>query len=86
MPRPSPVSRQVAYVHAFFIGLVCVQFGVLAALGTGQLLAGSPLARGVLIAAALFWAAGSAPSWWSSTIGAECFPIVISQGARACPS
>ena len=55
MRRLSLVNRQVAYVHAFFIGLACVQFGLLAWLGAGQLLAGSPLARGVLLAAAVFW-------------------------------
>ena len=55
MRRLSLVNRQVSYLHAFFIGLACIQFGLLAWLGAGQLLTGSPLARGVLVAAAVFW-------------------------------
>jgi hypothetical protein len=49
------LTRQVIYVHTYFVGLACVLFGLLAALAGAELLAGGALARAVLAAAVAFW-------------------------------
>jgi hypothetical protein len=49
------ISRQVIYVHTYFIGLACVLFGLLATLAHAELLAGGTLARAVLAGAVVFW-------------------------------
>lgn len=51
------LSRQLVWVHGVFIVLVIVGFGLLSILFAGELVTGTPLARGVCIFIALFWAA-----------------------------
>jgi hypothetical protein len=51
----SALSRQVAYVHAGFIGLMCVLFGSLPLLLPGALLSGGSLAAAVLTGYVVFW-------------------------------
>jgi hypothetical protein len=51
------LSRQLVWVHGAFIVLVIVGFGLLSVLLAGELSAGTPLARGVCLFIALFWAA-----------------------------
>jgi hypothetical protein len=55
MRRLSLLNRQISYVHTFFIGLMCIQFGLLAALAGRELLTGAPLAQAVLGASVVFW-------------------------------
>ena len=51
------LSRQLVWVHGAFIVLVIIGFGLLSILFAGDLVAGSPLARGVCLFISLFWAA-----------------------------
>ncbi len=51
------LSRQLVWVHGVFIVLVIVGFGLISILFAGELVTGTPLARGVCIFIALFWAA-----------------------------
>jgi hypothetical protein len=53
----SPLNREVSYVHCFFIGLMCVLWGLLPLTARQALLEPSPVTRLVLIAAVIFWAA-----------------------------
>ncbi len=55
MTRLSMLNRQISCVHAFFIGLACVQFGLLALVAPADLLRGGHLARAVLVGAVAFW-------------------------------
>jgi hypothetical protein len=55
MTRLSLLNRQVSYVHTFFIGMACVQFGLLALFAHAELLRGGHLARAVLTGAVAFW-------------------------------
>ncbi len=55
MTRLSMLNRQISYVHAFFIGMACVQFGLLALVAHADLLRGGHLARAVLVGAVAFW-------------------------------
>lgn len=57
LARLSLVNRQIFLVHTFFIVLVLIMMGVLSLLFGTLLLPGSPLARVVLGALALFWIA-----------------------------
>lgn len=52
----SPVSREVSYVHCFFIGLTCLLWGLLALLGSRALLEPGTVNRLVLSGAVAFWA------------------------------
>jgi hypothetical protein len=51
-----PLFRQLVWVHGAFIVLVIVGFGMLSVLLPDQLALGTPLARGVCLFIALFWA------------------------------
>jgi hypothetical protein len=53
--RLSPLNRQIFYVHAFFICLVLVLFGLLDLIYTDELLEPGSLARGVLAGITVFW-------------------------------
>jgi hypothetical protein len=52
----SPLTREVSYVHCFFIGLACVLWGLLPLATAGQLLQPGPVTRLVLAGAVVFWA------------------------------
>ena len=49
--------RQLVWVHGAFIVLVIIGFGLLSVVLAGDLASGSPLARGMCLFIALFWAA-----------------------------
>jgi hypothetical protein len=49
------LTRQVASVHVFFIGLTCVLLGLLPLAPAPSLLAGGPLATALLGGQSLFW-------------------------------
>ena len=51
------LSRQLVWVHGAFIVLVIIGFGLLSVLFADELVTGNPLARGVCLFIALFWAA-----------------------------
>ena len=51
------LSRQLVWVHGAFIVIVILGFGLLSVLFADDLVTGSPLARGVCLFIALFWAA-----------------------------
>jgi len=51
------LSRQLVWVHGAFIVLVIIGFGFLSVSFAGDLASGTPLARGVCLFIALFWAA-----------------------------
>jgi hypothetical protein len=51
----SLLTRQVSYVHTYFIGLMCAMFGLVALLFPGELLAGDRLAVPILVAAVAVW-------------------------------
>jgi len=51
------LSRQLVWVHGAFIVLVIIGFGLLSVFFAGDLVTGTPLARGVCLFIALFWAA-----------------------------
>ena len=51
----SLLNRQMFYVHAFFLCLTLVLFGLLNLVRTDELLAGGSLARSVLGGIAVFW-------------------------------
>ena len=53
----SQLSRQLIWVHGVFIVLTIIGFGGLTILFSGDLAAGTPLARAVCGFIALFWAA-----------------------------
>lgn len=53
----SLLTRQIFYVHCFFICLVLVMFGILSSIYTGLLIQPSPLARIILVALTVFWGA-----------------------------
>jgi hypothetical protein len=57
LAKLDPLFRQLVWVHGAFIVLVIVGFGMLSALLSDQLASGTPLARGVCLFIALFWAA-----------------------------
>jgi hypothetical protein len=57
LARLDRLSRQLVWVHGGFIVLVIVAFGVLSVLFAGDLVSGTPLARGVCLFIGLFWAA-----------------------------
>lgn len=52
----SLLTRQIFYVHHFFIALICVLQGILCGLYAPLLLDGSPLARVVSTGLSVFWA------------------------------
>lgn len=52
----SQLNRQVSYVHCFFIGLVCVLWGLLPLTAGAELLRPHPVTRIVLLGAVGFWA------------------------------
>jgi hypothetical protein len=52
-----PLFRQLVWVHGAFIVLIIVGFGTLSILLPNELALGTPLARGVCLFIALFWAA-----------------------------
>lgn len=51
----SLLTRQVSYVHAYFIGLLCAMFGLVAALFPSDLLARDPLVAPILVGAVAVW-------------------------------
>ena len=51
------LSRQLVWVHGLFIVFVIVGFGLLSVLFAGDLVTGTPLARGMCFFIAFFWAA-----------------------------
>ncbi len=55
--RLDPLSRQLIWVHGAFIVLVIIAFGLLSVIFAHDLAAGTPLARGMCLFIALFWAA-----------------------------
>jgi hypothetical protein len=55
LQRVSLMTRQVSYVHTYFIGLMCALFGLLATTLPGDLLAGDRLAAPILAAAVAVW-------------------------------
>lgn len=68
--RVSLLSRQVMYVHTFFIALVVLLMGVLC-LSEAPALAGTALGRRVALGCGIFWAArllaqfvGYSPALW----------------------
>lgn len=52
----SPLTREVSYVHCFFIGLSCVLWGLLPLTAGRLLLQPGPVTRLVLTGAVAFWA------------------------------
>jgi hypothetical protein len=52
----SPLSREVSYVHCYFIGLACLMWGLLPLAAGHALLEPNPITRIVLIGAVVFWA------------------------------
>jgi hypothetical protein len=57
LAKLSLLNRQVFLVHAFFITLVLVLFGLLSLIYTDTILEPGPLARIVLVGLVIFWAA-----------------------------
>ena len=55
LQKVSLLTRQIFYVHTFFIALTVGLMGALALFYTGELLKPSLLARGVLSGLVLFW-------------------------------
>jgi hypothetical protein len=55
--KVSLLTRQIFYVHCFFICLVLIMFGLLSLVCTEALLQPSPLARVVLVGLTIFWGA-----------------------------
>jgi len=51
----SLMTRQVSYVHTYFIGLMCGLFGLVAVLMPGELLSADQLAVPVLVGALVVW-------------------------------
>jgi hypothetical protein len=49
------LTRQVSYAHLFFIGLVCVLFGLLPLALAPELLAGTRLGTALLAGETVFW-------------------------------
>jgi hypothetical protein len=49
------LSRQVVWVHGVFIVLTIIGFGVLTTFSSGELAAGTPLARAICAFIGLFW-------------------------------
>src|SRR4051812_46709356 len=58
------LTRQVFYVHCFFICLVLVLMGVLSIFYAGELLKPSPLSRALLGGMALFWGCRALIQWF----------------------
>ena len=50
------LSREVIWVHHFFLGIVIVSFGAMSVLFAGTLADGAALARALCLVIALFWA------------------------------
>ena len=57
LEKVSLLTRQIFYVHCFFIWLVLVMFGLLSLVYTARLIQPTPLARLILWAFTLFWGA-----------------------------
>lgn len=57
LEKVSLLTRQIFYVHCFFIWLVLVMFGLLSLVYTDLLLQPGPLARIILAAFVVFWGA-----------------------------
>jgi len=55
LQKVSLLTRQIFFVHAFFIALVLVFFGTLSILGAEELARPSFLSRAVLAGFAIFW-------------------------------
>ncbi|MDH6109432.1 hypothetical protein P3T36_000203 [Kitasatospora sp. MAP12-15] len=55
LARSSLLTRQVSYVHLFFIALTCVLLGLLPLFLAPALLAGTPLGTALLAGQTLFW-------------------------------
>lgn len=51
------LSRQIVWVHGIFIVIVIIAFGLLSVLYAGELVAGTPLARGMCLFVSFFWGA-----------------------------
>lgn len=51
------LSRQLVWVHGAFIVLVIIGFGLLSVFFASELVTGTPLAQGVCLFVAIFWAA-----------------------------
>jgi hypothetical protein len=52
----SSLNREVSYVHCYFIGLMCLLWGLLPLTAGAHLLDRDPIARLVLVGAVVFWA------------------------------
>lgn len=63
LARVSLLTRQIFWVHSFFVCLVLAMMGAGSAFATGSLLDRTPLARLVLGAFAVFWAVRLAFQW-----------------------
>src|ERR1700722_320817 len=57
LEKVSLLTRQIFYVHCFFIWVVLVMFGLLSLVYTDLLLQPGPLARIILAAFVVFWGA-----------------------------
>jgi len=55
LEKVSLLTRQIFYVHCFFISLVLLLVGMLSLFGTEHLLQQTPLAKMVLAGLTLFW-------------------------------
>jgi hypothetical protein len=53
----SPLTRQIFFVHTFFIALFVLLCGLLTLFYRAELLASTPLARAILAGLTLFWGA-----------------------------
>lgn len=51
----SRLNREVSYVHCYFIGLVCMLWGLLPLTAGPAMLEPSPVTRLVLLGAVIFW-------------------------------
>jgi hypothetical protein len=60
----SLLTRQVSYVHTYFIGLMCGLFGLAAVLLTPDLLAPDRMSTAVLVAAVAVWGSRLVVQLW----------------------
>ena len=58
------LTRQVFYVHCFFIVLVLFMMGAVSIFYAGELLKPSPLSRALLLSLALFWLVRLVVQWF----------------------
>ena len=64
LEKVSLLTRQIFYVHCFFICLLLVMMGLLSAVWTDELIRPSPLARVVLAGLTIFWGTRLVIQWF----------------------